>query len=293
MAEEQSHPRVLDIRTPGLVDAIGSLPHLHLWEALRRLGRPASVKELSNAVGQTSASVVKALAALEEVRLVTQVRAARTKRYPAWRVTADEITVSFRPYDPLDESLRASLTGLFGASRAEEIRRMTKTVQERSPTDNQCDSLNAVYFDSADLLEFWGIVQRLERFYARCAKKAVARGAGGKGAATDHTLQHCNYHVSLCLVPLRPGVLPLPALQIVGSHVAGDVADAARKGVATSLTTREFTVASMLARGQSKTEVARALHISRHTVAEFARRIYRKLGVTRNVQLAARLAELE
>ncbi len=170
---------------------------------------------------------------------------------------------------------------------------MTKTPQERSPTDSQCDSFNAVYFDPADVREFWGIVQRLERFYARCAKKSTARKAVGPDAATDRTPQHCNYHVSLTLVPLRPGVLPLPALQIIGSQVANDVADAASKSATNILTTREFAVAAQLARGQTKAEVARALHISRHTVAEFARRIYRKLGVTRSAQVAARLAELE
>ena len=119
--------RVIDIRTTGLVEALGSIVNLVVWEALRRFGRGATMKEIALQVGQSLDSVNKSHSALEVVGLVSWIRATRANRVPKWTVIGDSIVVAFSPYDPIDEALKAEMTELFGPSRVQEIRRMTNS----------------------------------------------------------------------------------------------------------------------------------------------------------------------
>ena len=89
--------------------------------------------------------------------------------------------------------------------------------------------------------------------------------------------------------PLLPGVLPLPNLQIVGAQVAATVAKRLANDWIQLLTAREAEIARGLARGTSRTALAEHLGISSHTVVEYTRRIYRKLGVSNRAQLSARI----
>ncbi len=63
-----------------------------------------------------------------------------------------------------------------------------------------------------------------------------------------------------------------------------------RNGVAGLLTTREFEVATMAARGARNEEIAEALHISAGTVKTHLRNIYSKLGVDSRIHLSLRLS---
>jgi DNA-binding CsgD family transcriptional regulator len=56
-----------------------------------------------------------------------------------------------------------------------------------------------------------------------------------------------------------------------------------------ALTVREAEIARGLARGKSRDSFAEELGISKHTVVEYTRRIYRKLGVKNRAQLSARI----
>jgi DNA-binding CsgD family transcriptional regulator len=60
----------------------------------------------------------------------------------------------------------------------------------------------------------------------------------------------------------------------------------------TQLTAREREVAVLLVRGRTDREIAEGLHLSLHTVKQYAKSIYRKTGVRSRVELAgAALAE--
>jgi DNA-binding CsgD family transcriptional regulator len=68
------------------------------------------------------------------------------------------------------------------------------------------------------------------------------------------------------------------------------VATAADKTGLPALAPREREVALALAEGLSRAHVAERMRLSVHTVSTLARRVYRKLGVSSQAALAARLA---
>jgi DNA-binding CsgD family transcriptional regulator len=293
MASKDSCPPMMDIRTHGLLKAIGSITNLTVWEALRRCGRASTAQAITLQVGKTLQQVEESLSALRTVDLVSLIPASRAKRVPTWNVTRNSIVVAYTPYDPIDESLMASFTELFGEGRLNEIRRLTKPLQERVPTDVRHTSLHAGFFDAVDLRELWALLQQFERFYERCNEKAGALQSALIRTGAQPTPQYCNYHVSIQMDPLSQGVMALPALQMIGKQVATNVSKKASAGAANILSRREGTVATRLAHGDTRAEIAKSLGISQHTVAEFTRRIYRKLGVNRIAQLAAKMSEMK
>jgi DNA-binding NarL/FixJ family response regulator len=62
--------------------------------------------------------------------------------------------------------------------------------------------------------------------------------------------------------------------------------------LSTQLSPREQEVLQQLVRGLSNPEVARALHLSRHTVKQHTSTVYRKLGVRNRAEAASRAREL-
>jgi DNA-binding NarL/FixJ family response regulator len=71
--------------------------------------------------------------------------------------------------------------------------------------------------------------------------------------------------------------------------VAADVTAALAADWTQVLTKREAEIALGLARGTKSKVLAAELKLSAHTVVEYTRRIYKKLGVKNRVQLARRI----
>jgi DNA-binding CsgD family transcriptional regulator len=77
------------------------------------------------------------------------------------------------------------------------------------------------------------------------------------------------------------------------SKLAGAPTEDADKSGIPRLTPREREVALALAEGLTRAHVAERMSVSVHTVSTLARRAYRKLGVTSQAALAARVARYE
>ncbi|MDG2133275.1 MAG: helix-turn-helix transcriptional regulator, partial [Phycisphaerales bacterium] len=92
------------------------------------------------------------------------------------------------------------------------------------------------------------------------------------------------------LEPLVGGLLPTPTITTSPRSKLklwdGSTADSA--GLP-ALTAREREVSLALADGLSRAQVADRLQVSVHTVSTLARRAYKKLGVTSQAELTARL----
>jgi DNA-binding CsgD family transcriptional regulator len=110
---------------------------------------------------------------------------------------------------------------------------------------------------------------------------------GSKGADEP---QGCNQAISITLDPLVGGLIPSPTI-ITSPRSKLDQWDGSKADAAglPGLTPREREVALALADGLSRAQVADRLQLSVHTISTFARRAYRKLGVTSQAELTARL----
>ena len=91
-------------------------------------------------------------------------------------------------------------------------------------------------------------------------------------------------------MPLSPGVLPMPTVNFLGGPVVEMLSDSMGDEASEVLTARELSVARALAAGKSTRAVADEHTVSTHTVVEYTRRIYRKLGLKSRAELAARMA---
>ena len=271
----------LDVRDPGLPEALGRTENLVLWEMLRRMDRPVATTELMGAVAQPRAAVESALAAFERIGLVARRRSTRGSRGIGWVVTRQAIVVQYRVGDPEDQALLSRLDAAFDQKRRSEIAGRIKPEAARGDRDFSWSSMHAGSFNDAELKELWEMLQNLAHFLARAGERFKGAPAG-----TDH---QCTHHVGVNVDPLLSGVLPLPNLQIVGAQVAATVAKRLANDWIQLLTAREAEIARGLARGTSRAALAEQLGISSHTVVEYTRRIYRKLGVSNRAQLSARI----
>lgn len=278
-ARDDAHEAdVIDIRTPGLAEALGSVDHLSIWELLRRFGRAATVEELEVASGLPRARVQAALDALAEPGdlLVERVPAGRGRREPLWRNARDAIVIGYRVDDPADDAIRERFGKLFGEDRRREILAHAKSFGDRGPGEFVYNGLHAGAFTSAELKRIWELLQELERLF-HASNRRFHR-------IEPTEPQWCTYHVSVDIEPLRPGILPMPTMQVIGRKWAAETARSFDARLAT-LSKRERDVAFRLRDGMTQREIADAIGVSYHTVVTLTRRLYAKLGVKRRKEL--------
>jgi DNA-binding CsgD family transcriptional regulator/DNA-binding MarR family transcriptional regulator len=275
----------IDIRSPGLVEACDSVESMHMWELLRRSGTPLTTAELAKIGSMPARTVQRALDRFEAVELVRRHVAESRQPVVRWSVTRQVILVHHRALEAEDQALFARMAAVFGTDSENEILRAVKPQHELGRGDNNWQSVIAASLNNDEMRELWGKLIDLERFLHRCNNKF-------KNVAPD-AIQDCNYYIGVRLMPLLPGVLPMPsfnflnvespALGMLSESLAGEASDA--------LTARELAVARALAAGKTSRDVAAENDISVHTVVEYTRRIYRKLGVKSRSQLATRLSK--
>ncbi len=82
----------------------------------------------------------------------------------------------------------------------------------------------------------------------------------------------------------------LAAATVVSHHLSAALASLPERDQAFALTDRELEIARLVAAGLNNLEIAGCLSISRNTVKEALKRIFRKAGVDSRAELAARLA---
>jgi DNA-binding CsgD family transcriptional regulator len=148
------------------------------------------------------------------------------------------------------------------------------------------------HFTREDLAELRRLMLPVVEFLstARPAPKRSPKNGRAKAPAPVY----CNQAVSVRLEPLSGDLLPLPDVWMTPrSKLAGAPTGEADKSGVPTLAPREREVALALAEGLTRAHVAERMGVSVHTVSTLARRAYRKLGVTSQAALAARLARYE
>jgi DNA-binding CsgD family transcriptional regulator len=270
----------LSITGSGVLDAVSQPVHLQVWESIRRFRRAVTAAEVATSARMPMAQVQSTIDTLHSAGLLELVPASRGQRAIRWKTNREQILLTYRRDLPEEELLQRKMQHLFDATQRD-LRAKIKPRTARTNRDFHWNSVDAAQLTVSEVNEIYELLQKVT---------TVLRRAKARVAALDSSASvDSNYFVSMDVEPLLEGALPLPTMQCIGSTAESKPAHATANASETKLTARERDVAVQLAAGASRAEVSRQLGISPHTVTEFTRRIYRKLGVNNRARLAAKL----
>lgn len=275
----------IPIDRPGLASILTDFGISSLWEALRQLGRPASVDEIAAMLQRSETNVIEALDALRQVRLIRRIAA--TKLHPKIRFspTTERIVLAWDPKNSLHRAIHSQIGGVFEAKSQRQIAEMLRGSDQALSKHYSDRRLFWGRFNAEDLKQFQAIVGMLDLLMMRISSRP---SNSVQEVAEPHAVApRCNYHVAFAIIPTHEEFSPLARIQAERAantpyeerHVA-----AAAFG---SLTPRERQVFDLLLTGCSLAQIGKSLGISRATVATLARHCYRKFRVRGRQHLSA------
>jgi len=269
---------------------------LRTWELLRGFGVPVTVAELAGARRLAERVIHRHLDLLIAHELVEQVRARKPRRSIGYRVAVERIVLTF---DDTDEGAiaRAKRSSAHVGAEFERCVVAHANPEFHAAVGFRLRTHCMKHFTREDLAELRRLMLPVVEFLStprpapkRSAKVGAAKARAGKSVEATF----CNQAVSIKLEPLAGELLPLPDVWMTPrSKLAGAPTEDADKSGIPRLTPREREVALALAEGLTRAHVAERMSVSVHTVSTLARRAYRKLGVTSQAALAARVARYE
>jgi DNA-binding CsgD family transcriptional regulator len=278
----------LHLEDDGVLELLRDYDALRMWEVLRSARSAVTIAELCRATGSEQQLVQRQLDLLVRHGLVESIRARKPRKSIGYRVATERILVTFD--DDRPESVRRAMAS------SDAVRREFERCVERY-SDPAFHPASGVRFRQHSIQHF------TKEDFAELRRRMLAvieflgaprpRPPQLRGSRADRIppSAFCNQAVSIELDPIVGNLLPLPAVWMTPRSKLdrAEPAGADKSGLP-SLAPREREVALALADGLSRAHVAERMQLSVHTVSTLARRIYRKLGVTSQAALAARLA---
>jgi DNA-binding CsgD family transcriptional regulator/DNA-binding MarR family transcriptional regulator len=291
-----AQPKPLDLGSDDVFALTRDYEALRTWELLRGFGIPATVAELAGARKLTERVIHRHLDLLIAHELVEQVRARKPRRSIGYRVAVERIVLTF---DDTDEGAiaRAKQSSAHVGAEFERCVVAHANPEFHAAVGFRFRTHCMKHFTREDLAELRRLMLPVVEFLStprpapkRSAKVGAAKASAGKSVEATF----CNQAVSIKLEPLAGELLPLPDVWMTPrSKLASAPTEDTDKSGIPRLTPREREVALALAEGLTRAHVAERLIVSVHTVSTLARRAYRKLGVTSQAALAARVARYE
>ena len=265
---------LVDFRNPRAREILDDRVALGLWEVLRRSSRFMTSDELAAATGVDPNRVRLALEAMSDLGIVDRKGRSRAHPKPRFAVGASHLGVHGEPDDACRPSdFAARHLGGIAAEAFDPVTPSPRGAGDRS----RVEVLSVVRLERSELTEFRRRLDLLLQFVKQLGEKRL-----GPASTPETTL--CGHLVRVQVAALARPVLPLPTVH----------AGAGRTGAppASGLSRREYEVALGLARGLTRREVAAELGLSPGTVVTLAKRLYRKLSVSRRAQIPDRLREV-
>ncbi len=278
----------LRIENDGVLDLLRDYAALRAWELMRSARSVVSVADICNATGDDSRVVQRQLDLLVKHGLVDKIRARKPRRSVGYRVATDRIVVTFD--DQSVDSMQRAMAS------SDSVRREFDRCVERyadsafHPAEGfRLQQHSIQHFTKEDFAELRRRMVAVIEFLAAPRPRPPQPRDSPEGAIPPALF--CNQAITIRLDPIVGALLPLPAVWMTprSKLERAEPASADKTGFP-SLAPREREVALALADGLSRAHVAERMRLSVHTVSTLARRIYRKLGVSSQAALAARLA---
>jgi len=278
----------LQLDDQGVLGLLRDFEALRIWEVLRSARTAVTVAELAQATGLEPRVLQGHVDLLAKHGLVDTVRARKPRKSVGYRVSTERIVITFD--DGCTESVARAM------SSSESVRREFERCVERyaDPAFHPAVGVrfrqhSIQHFTKEDFAELRRRMLAVIEFLA--APRPRPPQSRGSHAVSIPPTPFCNQAISIRLDPIVGELLPLPAVWMTPrSKLKQSTVHKADKTGLPGLAPREREVALALADGLSRAHVAERMRLSVHTVATLARRVYRKLGVSSQAALAARLA---
>ncbi len=286
-----AQPTPMDIDDDGVLDLMRDYEALRTWELIRGARSPVTIAELSTARKLEARVLHRHVDLLVHHGLVQAVRARKPRRTVGYRVAVDRIVLAFDDGNP-DSVARAKRSA---ESVGEEFARCVArwADPEFHPKAGFRFRLRSMqHFTAEDFAEIRRLMLPLVEFLST-PRPGPARPARAS-RTRNHELRYCNQAISIVLDPLVGELLPLPHVWMTprSKLASAGTGKPERSGIP-ALAPREREVALALAEGLTRAHIAERMGVSVHTVSTLARRAYRKLGVSTQAALAARLARYD
>lgn len=277
----------IELEDPAVFALLAEFDALRTWEVLRRARAVRTVAELAAATGAEVRLVQRQLDLLVARDLVRVVRARKPRRSIGYRAATDRLVVTFDDRDPHAVARALESSDLVS-------REFDRCVEAHADPEFQPKAgfrFRQRVIEHFTPEEFAELRRRMLAVVEFLSTPRPATPDPTARNAKREPRRFCNQAIRIEFEPLVGELLPLPAVWMTprSKFERGDAGDRGGTGIR-ELAPREREVALALADGLTRAHVAERIGLSVHTVATVARRIYRKLGVSSQAELAARLA---
>ncbi len=271
----------LNSRDPVLLDALGDVDAMCLWEVIRTQRSPAPLSELCALTNAPAGVVQTRLDMLADAALVRTVRARKPRNAVGYVVTRQRLVVAFDQSDP------GAVARIREISKTWE-RHVDDLIMNHGDTDSDPRATYRSRYVGLDQLDQSEFAELRRRIDSVCEFWNMLASKNGHEHQSARKCRVANHAICIRVEPLVPGKLPIPEVWFRPPEAADRVAADLGSGRARRpLTTREAEVARALATGLQRKQLATHLGVSIHTLTTMCKRIYAKLGVHSQAELAA------
>ncbi|MFM1936919.1 MAG: Bacterial regulatory protein luxR family, partial [Planctomycetota bacterium] len=272
----------VDIRSEEVARLLADRVATAAWEALRQARSPMSAQELASTLGAERSSVQDVLDRLCTAGLTQRIPMTRNHRAVRYAVEADRLVIDWEPTNGTSvAALRAYLRASASGRHASEQDASEDAVPDLLELLAH-DASGVVDLNEDDRAELARRIGDLVRFIHVVRSRRPVRGAVAP--------QRFRWRIDMTV---RPAVHEPPHAIVQAAPEATPTSTPTRNGDVPGgnapLAPREREVAAGLVAGLTRPEIAKHLGVSPYTVATLVKRIYRKLGVRRRIELAHRL----
>lgn len=266
---------------PGLLDTLGDVGTMGLWELVRAQQSPISLPELAALSGIATGVVQARLDRLVNAGLARAVRARKPRTSVGYVATIHRIVVAF------DRSNPEEVARVKDVSRAWE-RHTEEVFAEQGGRDGDAAGGYRSRFFGIDQLDAADFAELHRRINSVCEFWNMLSGKNGAPDGSGRRQRTANHAITIRVEPIAAGVLANPEMWFRPKEaLEHDPASRALRSSRRPLTVREQQVARALATGLQRRQLATHLGVSIHTLTTMCKRIYAKLGVHSQAELAA------
>ena len=280
--------KILDYSDDGVLELMRDSDACRTWEFIRGMGRTTTIEEISAATGLKTKTLHEHVDLLLQHELIKMVRARKPRKSIGYRSVVDQLVISF---DEHDESVTQELIAFSEETRKEYDANVKQNADHNfhPKVGFRFHLRETVHLTEDEFTELKRRMLSVVSFLTMPRNRKMQTNADAGGVKIENRV--CNQAIKIELTPLTGDLLPKPSLIMSPRSQLWQWDNRKiHSGGMSTLSPREREVVTALADGLSRAQIADRMEVSVNTVSTLTRRAYRKIGVTSQAQLAARLS---